>query len=372
MITEHELTRLMERPASPVPVLSLFLDLRPGADNRRTPDVFLARQKARLDEMERSGLRRTSLEAALERMERWLADGLDAASRGAALVAEVGGEWFEALQLPLPLPNRMVLDGRPALAPLLRALQGHRRHAVAVVDREHLRLLSVWHMRIEEEDEVRKEPYPAAHDVQGGGFDEQRYQRRKLEETRHFFTEFADAVADFVARTRADDLVLLGTDENVGKFRRFLPAGVEAKVTATAAAPVDAPASELLARLGPLFECGGDPEGTELLARLRERAGVGYHAATGLQPTLSALQAGRVEALLLADDQALRGARCTRCGFLFAEPPAACPYDGAAVEGGVAVVEEALRLALAQGARARIISDEQAREFAGAGALLRF
>ncbi|HEU4453178.1 MAG TPA: hypothetical protein VFR81_08955 [Longimicrobium sp.] len=369
MTTEHDLIRLMSRPPSGAPVVSLFLNLRPGPDHRRTHDVFLARQRARAGEI--PGITADQLEDALGRAERWLDDGFDPASRGAALYVEAGGDWLEALQLPVPLPDQLVVGPRPAVAPLLHALQDHRRHAVALVDREHLRMMSVWLGRVTDEEEVRKDPYPTAHDVQGGGFAEQRYQRRKLEEARHFFTDFAAALAGFAARARADDLVLLGTDENVAKFRRFLPPELEARVAHTAAAPVDETAAQVLERLRPVLE-GGDPDGAGLLALLRERTGSGYHAAAGLQPTLAALQAGSVEALLLADDQALRGGRCTRCGFLFADARAECPYDGAPVEGGVPVVEEALRLAHAQGARTRLVSPEEARELAGAGALLRF
>ena len=374
MISEHDLTPLIERPASGRPVLSLFLDLRPGPDHRRTHDVFLAQRRARLDELARGwpGLRRAALEEALERAAHWLARELEPASLGAAIFAEADGGWFQAFGLPVPLENGLELSARPALAPLQHALQGRRRAAVALVDREHLRLLCVWLRRVVDQEEVRKEPYPAAHDVQGGGFAEQRYQRHKLEEAKHFFTEFAAALAAFVARTGAEDVVLAGTDENVGKFRRFLLPELDAKVTATAAAPVDASVPGILERLAPVLDAAADRETDGLVALLRERAGTGYRSATGLQPTLAALQAGRVETLLLGDVQGLRGGRCTRCGFLFAEPPDACPYDGASVEGGVPVVEEALRMAHAQGARARLLSGEQAREFAGAGALLRF
>ncbi|HEX6913429.1 MAG TPA: Vms1/Ankzf1 family peptidyl-tRNA hydrolase [Longimicrobium sp.] len=374
MISEHDLTRLMERPASDLPVLSLFLDLRPGPDHRRTYDVFLAQRGTRLDELASAwpGVRRAALDEALERAAGWLARERDPASLGAAIFAQAGGGWFQAFGLPVPLDNGLVVSARPALAPLQHALQGRRRAAVALVDREHLRMLCVWLGRVVDQEEVRKDPYPAAHDVQGGGFAEQRYQRHKLEEAKHFFTEFAAAVAAFTARTGAEDVVLAGTEENVGKFRRFLLPELEAKVTATLAAPVDAPVAEIMERLAPVLDDAGDRESEGLVALLRERAGTGYRSATGLQPTLAALQAGRVETLLLGDAQEQRGGRCTRCGFLFAEPPEACPYDGAPVEGGVPVVEEALRMAHAQGARARLLSGEQAREFAGAGALLRF
>lgn len=374
MITHAELVRLMERPPTELPVVSLFLDLRAAPDVRRAREVFLARQRGAVEALARGwpGLRPTALEAALDRAARWLAVAAEPSAQGAAIFAETGGGGFDAFALPVPVENRLVVAGRPALAPLLRVLQGHHRHAVALVDREHLRLLSVWMGRVEDEEEVRMDPYPAAHDVQGGGFAEQRYQRRKLEETRHFFTEFADRLAAFAERTGADDLVLAGTDENVGRFRRFLAPEMESRVAATASVPVDAPAADVLDRLKPVLDAVGDPEAEVLLARLRDRAGTGYQAATGLQPTLAALQSGKVEGLVIADVRDARGGRCTRCGYLFAAERDTCPYDGAPIENGLSVIEEVLRIAHAQGAFARLVSDAQAREFAGAGALLRF
>lgn len=373
MITRQEIARLMERPDSGRPVLSLFLDMSVGPDNHRTHAVFVAQQRGRAGELadRGRGVRREALEEAIDRAAGWLADGFEPENRGVAVFVEVGGGWLEAVQVPVPLPNLLCLGRRPALAPLVRALQGRRRHALVLVDRAHLRMLHVWLGRVVDEEEVRKDPYPAAHDVQGGGFAEQRYQRHKLEEERHFFTDFAAAAAAFVARTGADDVVLLGTTENVGKFRRFLPESVEGRVVRTESVRADAPASEVLERLSATLDAE-DAEGAELVARLRERVAAGYYAASGVQPTLSALQAGSVEAVLLADDRADGGWRCTRCSFLFADEVEACPYDGAPVENGVAVVEEAIRLAAAQGARTRLVPPAVAGEFDGAGALLRF
>jgi hypothetical protein len=374
MITLHDVIRLMERPASGTPVLSLFLDLRGGAEHQHARGVFLARTRAHLDELAAGwpGLRRTVLEDALDRAERWLAEPHDPAITGAAIFVEAGGAGLEALALPLPLRNETALDVRPVVAPLVRALQGQRRQALVVVDREHVRLLGVWLGTVLEEETVRADPSPAAHDVAGAGYDQQRYQRRKLEETRHIFHAFAAAVAGFVTRFDADEVILLGTDENVGRFRRFLPPHVEEQVVHTAAAPVDAPAAVLMERLAKPLGGGTDPWLEDVMDLLRERAGTGYRAATGLQASLEALQEGGVEALVLADDRALRGGRCSHCGFLFAEARETCPYDGATVFGGVPVVEEALRLAASQGADARLVAPEEAREFAGAGALLRF
>lgn len=374
MVTHEDLVRLMEREEGRAPVLSLYLDLTPGPDHRRTHDVFLARQKQHLGTLAATlpGLRRAALDAAMERAARWTQDKAHSDTRGAALFAEVGGEWFQAVELPVPVPNLLTVGKLPAVAPLARVLQGQRRHAVALVERARLRMLSAWLGRVAAEEEVRSEITPALHEVHGEPFTEQRQQRRRLEEERHVFTGYAAALAAFAARHRADDVILAGTEENVAKLRRLLAPELAAKVARTAALPADAPAAEVVERLWPAPEDERDPELRDLLARLRERAGVGYLAATGLESTLAALQAGNAEAVVLPEGAAARGSRCTRCGFLFAEERAACPYDGAPAESGVAVVEEALRLAAAQGARARLLPPEQAREFAGAGVLMRF
>lgn len=374
MITRQEIGRLMERPEASVPVLSLFLDVRVGADNRRTHAVWLARQRRHAQELAAAhpGLDAAAAEAVLDGAARWLEASLDPASEGVALFAEAGGEWFQAHQLPISLPNRLVVGARPAVAPLLAALQGHRRHAVAVVDRVRLRMLAVWLGVVTDDEEMRREPSPTAHDVQAGGAAAHRYQQRMLEEERQAFAEFGEDLARFAARTGVEDLVLLGTEANVARLRRALPAEAAAGVVHTGSVAADAPDSAVLARLAELVNGTEDREGHEVIARLRERVATGYLATTGVQRTLSALQNGKAEAAVLADAGDASGARCTRCGFLFSSAPDACPFDGAPVTRGVAVIEEAIRLAAAQGARIRLLPPEQAAEFAGAGALLRF
>jgi hypothetical protein len=265
-----------------------------------------------------------------------------------------------------------VVGARPAVAPLLAALQGHRRLAVGLVDRTRLRLLSVWLGVVTVTEEMRREPYPAAHDVHAGGAAEHRLQQRFLEEERQAFADFGEAVTRFAARTEAEGLVLLGTEANVARLRRALPDEVAATIVHTGTVPADSSDAEVLARLAAVLDGGADRGGDEVVNRLRERVATGYLATTGVQRTLSALQNGKAEAAVLPADGDASGARCTRCGFLFSSAPETCPFDGAPVTRGVAVIEEAIRLAAAQGARIRLLPPEQAAEFAGAGALLRF
>jgi peptide chain release factor subunit 1 len=235
-----------------------------------------------------------------------------------------------------------------------------------------VRILSVYLGTLLDEIEIHRDPYPAAHDVQAGGYSQMRYQRRKHEEMRHFFKDFAHEVDDFTRRYRPDDLVILGTDENVARFREFLPHHLQEIIAFTGPMRVDETTSEILARIEPHLQADRERESQEALNLLRNRVREDYLATAGFQSTLVALQEGKVDTLIIGQDQEREGTRCTRCGFVFAREPGKCPYDGAPTEDGVDVVEEIIRMAEAQGADVEFIPSADADEIAGVGALLRY
>jgi peptide subunit release factor 1 (eRF1) len=189
---------------------------------------------------------------------------------------------------------------------------------------------------------------------------------------RHFFRDFAREVEEFVRQYQPNDLVILGTDENVAKFREFLPEHLQEKVVFTGPMRVGEPTSGVLARIEPHLTAERERETGELLQVLRERIRQDYLATAGFQSTLAALQEGKVDTLVIAQDQEREGGRCTKCGFVFGREVEKCPYDGSPIETGVNVVEEVIRLAEQQGADIEFVSAGAVGDFAGVGALLRF
>ncbi|MFW6202309.1 MAG: hypothetical protein ACOC8B_07010 [Gemmatimonadota bacterium] len=374
MISRRDIQRLIHRPASERPVVSVFLDMSVDSDNKRSHGVFLAQQRSAYAELdsERATHPREALGAVFQRVERWLADGFDEANKGAAVYTELGGDWFESLQAPVPLPNRFVIDDRPVIGPLAEIIERYHHHGVILVDREHLRMFSVYLGRPLHEHEVRTEPYPAPHDVRGGGYSAPDYQRRKAEEVRHFFKEFALEVGEFVRRYGPDDLVLVGTDENVTAFRTFLPKAVDDRVVHTAHGPIDAPVAEILGRLEPFFGEYVQREESDALAMLRDRVGHRHLAAAGVARTLEELQEGKVDTLVLARGLDRTGARCTHCGFYLASRPETCPYCGGTTRDGVDVGEAMIRIAEEQEIPIEFADPQALDDMEGAGALLKF
>ncbi|MGI9182969.1 MAG: VLRF1 family aeRF1-type release factor [Longimicrobiaceae bacterium] len=374
MISKHDLERLVSRPPGDAKILSLFLDMSVNSDNKRTFQVFLNQKRAEFQELdsERSNHHVEPIGAAFDRIDRWIDDEFDEANRGVALYTEIGGDWFEALQFPVPITNRMVINERPVVGPLAQVLESYHHHGVVLLDREHVRILSVYLGTLLDEIEVRGDPFPAPHDVQAGGYSQKRYQRRKAEEMRHFFREFAKEVEEFVRRYKADDLVILGTDENVAKFKEFLSDRLREMVVYTGPMGVDDSTSEVLARIEPHLRAEREREAREVVEVLLDRVGQGYLATAGFQSTLTALQEGKVDTLVMARDHERNGARCPQCGFVFARDPGSCPYDGTATEEGIDVVEEMVRMAEEQDSEVEFVEPGAVAEVGGVGALLRF
>lgn len=377
MISRQDLERLVQRQNGGSPVLSLFLDMSVDSNNKRSHGVFLNQKRAELEDRENRTVGtgnggESGYGGLFQRIHDWIETSYEEANRGVVIYAEVGGDWFEALQFPVAVQNRMVVNDKPLVGPLAQVLTSYQHVGVILLDREHVRILSVYLGTLLDELEFRGDPLPVPSNVKAGGYSQMRFQRRKREEMKHFFKDFAEEVDKFIARYHPAELVLLGTEENVGRFREFLPEQTLAKVVYTGAAPVDAPASEVMARLEPYLRTEHERHDSELLAQVRNRAKHDYLATEGFQATLSALQEGKVDTLVVARDGEHEGVRCPQCGFVFVRPLARCLYDGNEALEPVDVMEEMVRLAQQQGAEIQFADPASLADLHGAAALLRY
>ncbi|HEX7243906.1 MAG TPA: VLRF1 family aeRF1-type release factor [Longimicrobiaceae bacterium] len=371
MINKQDLERLMQRADGGRPVLSLFLDMSVNSDNKRTHStVFLNQKQAQFEELD--GSQAPAVAEAFDRVRGWLSDGYEEANKGVVVYTELGGSWMETLQFPVPVQSRAVLGPRPVVAPLAQVIESYHHHGVVLLDREHVRILSVYLGTLLDEFEVHGDPLPVPSHVQAGGYSQARFQRRKAEEMRHFFKEFAQEVETFVDRYRPHDLVVLGTQENVAKFMEFLPEPLQGMVAHTGQAWVDDASSEILQRLQPYLQAVEERDRMETVERVRDRVAHDYLATAGFQGTLTALQEGKVDTLVIARDQQRHGTRCKQCSFVFAREMSSCPYCGSDTLEGVDAVEELVRMAEGQGVSIAFAEPNEVDDLKGVGALLRF
>jgi peptide subunit release factor 1 (eRF1) len=374
MISKNDLERLLERQAGDNPVASLYLDMSVGSDNHRTHRIFLNQKRGEFDELssDRRNHHREEIGRFFARVDDWLENEYSEENRGVVIFAEVGGDWFEALQFPVAVANRFLVGDRPLLTPLAQVVNEYHHHGVVLLDREHARILSVYLGTLLDELEVRGEPYPTAHDVQAGGFSQQRFQRRKLEETKHFFRDFAEEVERFDRRFQPADLVVLGTEENVANFVEFLPDHLRRKVTFQGTMDVDEKASAVVRRVEEMLKGERERSARGLVSELHDRVANDYLATAGYQGTLAALQEGRVEQLVMARDDQREGLRCESCKFPFVQAVEKCVYCGSDRLQPIDATEEVVRMAEGQGAHIEFVEAGTMRDLSGVGALLRF
>jgi peptide subunit release factor 1 (eRF1) len=373
MISRDQIQTLIDRQANGANVLSVFLDMSVNSNNKRTYQVFLNQEKASFSELDsdRDG-HREELGAAFSRLEEWLDSSYDEAKKGVAFFTSLDGEWTEGHNLSVPLPNRLSLGGQPIVSPLVEIVERYHHHGVIVVDREHLRLLSLFLDQTLHEKAVETEPYPVAHDVKRGGFSAKDFQSRKEEETRHFFKEFASEVQDFVRRHQPEDLTILGTTENVKKFREFLPAAIDEMVIHTARIEIDATSAEIREKLAPVFASQLDQEEAQAVDLLRDRVKESHMAVAGLDNTLEQLQEGKLEVLVIGRGLSQRGGRCTKCQFVLARTGGECPYCGGQIEDSLDLGEEIVRIAEDKSVSIDFVEGTTVEDLGGVGGLLRF
>ena len=374
MVSREDVQRLIHRPYTGKTILSLFLDMAVNSDNKRTYGVFLAKQRGRFSELDsdREAHHREPLGGVFAGAERWIDDNFDEANRGLALYAEVGGDWLEGFQLGVPLQNRLELADRPIIAPLAEVVETHPHYGVLVIDRESLRMLGLRSGQLLSEDVATGEAYPTPDDVQAGGYSQKDFQKRKEQERRHLFKDFAREAEEFDRRSRPDYLILLGIDENVKQFKDFLPDPLRAKIVYTAPGPAGTRTSDIVQRLSPFFGQRAQAEETRAVQVLHDRVRHRHFAAAGIHQTLEQLQEGKVETLVIARDLRRPGAQCQQCGFLLARHDGTCPYCGGGLRAGIDLAEAMIRIAEEQEIPVEFVSQQALADVSGAGALLRF
>jgi peptide subunit release factor 1 (eRF1) len=374
MIKRDTIQNLMHRAPSERPVMSLYLDMSVNAENKRTYHVFLQQQRAQYAELDsdRPGHHREPLGAALEQATNWIDENFDQSNRGIALFADVGGNDLEVLQLPVALPNRLVLSDRPVIAPLAQMLASHRHYGIALVDREHCRLAGYYLGELTHHKEITPDAYPTPHDVHKGGYAAKDYQKFKAEETRQFFKQFASEMSELDRRHNFDHWILLGTVENVRNFSEFVSAAINDRVIHTGHSPVSASDTDIIERLTPFFAEQSLHDEAATVDLVRDRLRTNHLAASGVRDTLIQLQEGKVDTLVLARDLSKPGAQCTRCSFYLDKRDGTCPYCGGEVRSGVDLAESMIRMAAEQEVDLEFVDPAPLSDVGGVAALLKF
>ena len=299
MAVKEQLDRLAAFEPAPYPVVSLYLNTQPGQTGRDQFNSFVRKEfAARSRTYEAGSPERESLDKDLERIGRFLNEELDPAANGVAIFACDAGELFEAIQMTAPIEHHWLSIGdQPHLYPLARIESLHPRYAAVLADTNAARILVFATGEVVAEREIKSVKTKR---TSQGGWSQARYQRHAENFHLHHAKEVVEALATVVREDQIDHVILAGDEAAVPLIEKELPKYLAEKIVDVMRLDVRAPDDEVLREtLAVLREKDAETDQAVVSHLLDEYRGGGL-AITGAAETLSALERGQVDTLVLA------------------------------------------------------------------------
>jgi rubrerythrin len=343
----------------------VYVNTRPVGSAMTTYRPYLKKRMAEeLAKLAPRSPEHESLSVDFARVRHYLDYDLREDTRAAAVFASyAGGDVFDAVQLPVELPEPLVAAGAsPVLFPLLRVAARDWRAAVAVTDGQATRLFVLALGAIETRRELRAPALarPAAPGSDAGGH----------------AADAARALEELARAAGAGWIVLGGESEATGELRRALAPGLAGRILEHADWDPREPEAAIAEDVARRVE-RRDVEARDEAARALVAAAPRGEAVLGADATVVALSGDRARSLLLVDDfpSPLPAWTCRSChAFGAGSPPSSCPACDREAVVAVDLREEIAAQAQARGTPVRLVARGAVPAFdaaGGAGAFLR-
>lgn len=366
MLNEKDIRGLLAH-TSRKPVLSLYLNTEPSGGNA---DAYRLNM--------RSMLKGVDAPADTQRIEQYFSQEYDWSGRSVAVFSCAAEDYFQAFPLAVPVPSRVRLSEHPHIKPLADLWDAYGGYGVALVDKQGARLFYFNMGSLEEQEgflgeavkHVKKGGASAFPGRRGGtagrtGFEDE-LESRNMKEAAAFAGRFFES--NHVRR-----VLIGGTEENIASFKNHLQKTWQSLVVGTFQSPITASHTEVQAKAYQIGVGAERAQEAELVEAAITAAAKGGAGAAGMESTLKAVSAHRVQTLLVKEGHYAGGAKCPSCGLLTAAAQEACPVCGSAMGRVLDVVDSAVVAVLQAGGDVEIVHDSAALEAAGKiAALLRF
>jgi peptide subunit release factor 1 (eRF1) len=335
-ITWDELRDLAAFEATKGCAVSVYLNLDPSIVP--TAGDAVTRLNSLLDEgaksdganrREHSHDQRQGLHADFERIRAFFTNEFERnGAHGLAIFAAGLDNVWRTLPLTEPVPDRICVDRRLHLAPLVPLVGRGEGALVVALNRERGDVYRLRAGRLEEVADLTDEQ-PRRHDQ--GGWSQARLQRRVDNMAQEHLRAVADEVDRLVRRRRAGRVVVVSPEETWKEFSELLSQEARAAVAGWTVAESHAGPAELLEQATPVLERWRAEKERDTVERWREEAARNGRASSGWAETLEAASDGRVELLLFREGVDHEAWRCPACGRL-AATGGKCPLDGTTLE----------------------------------------
>jgi peptide chain release factor subunit 1 len=373
MITAETIDRVTRFNGEKLPVVSVYLGLdadrrdRGSLPTRASSLLHEIRPMTEDHSLDREA--RLSVRGDIERIEGELAQ--ERLKPGAVAIFSCSGAGFyEEIELPRPVRDRVVVDGTPWVRPMLAVLDEYHRTCVLILDKESARTWELYQGEINETSEVldqalRKPDYAGWY-----GLEEYRVRNKAEELAKKHFRKVATVLDDFQRAGRFELLAVGGHDYEVPVFMEFLPHNLRGSVAGTFAIdPNTATIGDIRESADAVVDRYERDEERRWVAEVFEKEAAGGNAAVGLERCLWGGSVAAIQRLLVQEGATAPGVVCDESGWL-AEAGDTCIICGQPTRKTDDVVDELAEAVIDTGGTVEhVLADTPLRDHAVAAAL---
>ena len=365
---ETQIRQLAARKESKGPFVTLYLDtLRRDESQRDRIRVFLKNEVQKLRDSVGGNGQQASLENAIKQIEEYVENSLEPGTRGVVIFSCPTDNFFNPIQLPVPVQPELRIGSKPHLRQLAELRQQYPNVLVAMVDGKSARLFQLGFGQILSEIDLEDPDMPRRHDQ--GGWSQSNLQRHVQDHVDKHHKEVADVVSKLIQQGKAKTLILSGQDRNVANFRSFLPKNVDALIAGTLHLEMRSSAEEIVAAAHELLEARRNTEVASRIGSLQQPNG---RTALGSEAVAEAVNQKKIDQLFVSRRADAKGWKCSSCSTVGVQIPLGCPACGANVNT-IDLIDEFISAAHLEDALVECVIEHPILEKNdGVGAILRF
>lgn len=355
------------------PVVSLYMHLDPRL--RVTPEAYRAQLKGLLKQIHEQAPAE-DIAAIVDYFEK----EFDWSGRSVVLFSSQGSGLWQVDQFEMPLRSYIHIGRKPFITPLADLLDTYGSYSVALVTQQAIRML-YFHL-----GELVAQEYAEGEDVKrlksGGGVGGAGGAARRggtdlsahiRETVRGNLKAFAEVLVTFCTRHNAEHLLLGGSEPTVSQFKGTLSQSWQDRLGGIFAVSIQASDTEVLESSLAVMRANQKVYEEKLVEQIRTLDAKNANGVVGLEKTLQAIHAGRVQTLALVEGFHVSGHRCASCGYATAEEVKKCPYCNEALMDTSDIAEQAIRQVVEHGGEVKFLDiDSPMISLGGIGAFLRY
>lgn len=362
MFAEIDLRQLIEFESHAHPVLSVYLDVDP---QRRTVEQYKLALRSLLNQADKAA------PEDLKRVQNFVEMGYNRQSRGLVMFSCAAENFWWAQSLQTPVSDSVFVSFRAYVRQLARLLDTYERYGVIHVDLEGARLY-LFNMGVLEAVEGHFGEAIKQH--RAGGWSAQRYQRHEKEQAKHTLQDAAELAEEFYRQADTRRLILAGTDKNVAAFKALLSHRLRSMVVGQISAKNNATAVEIGEKALQLAHQAETAEEIAMADRIITQArSKGGNAVLGLAETLTAVQTGRAQHVVVLADYTQPAYRFVESGLILLDLDEQRELHSGRLQPLPDAVDSVLRRALVQNISVSILDQHAGlAENGKIGALTRY